>query len=191
LGLSDLIEWDKAVIRTPPGQLHNLLDYLEQLDNPQIFEMRRKGHFYFLNYLADSAGKNLRLKSPQLCLVLMRSSLSAVRYRLQIPAPLEQPIRANLLGISKLPVNYSFREPLNLQSAVTSLGNARYVFNVDPTFMDIYSPHDCLWQAKWISNTGPLIKHWTDGRTGMKYASNLNGNVPDEEFTSKPSSYIT
>lgn len=56
LGLSDLIEWDSVVIRAPPNRLHNLLDYLDELDSGQLLEMRRKSHFYFLNYLADSKG---------------------------------------------------------------------------------------------------------------------------------------
>lgn len=57
LGLNDFIEWNNVVIRAPPNKLHNLLDYLEQLDNGQLLEMKRKSHFYFINYLATSKGK--------------------------------------------------------------------------------------------------------------------------------------
>jgi hypothetical protein len=35
-----------------------------------------------------------------------------------------------------------------------------------------------------MSNTGPIIPHWTDKNSGIKYSLNLNGNMPDEEFTS-------
>lgn len=51
--------------------------------------------------------------------------------------------------------------------------------------MDVYSPFDRLWQSKWISNSGPIATHWIDNNSGMRYAFKLNGNVPDEEFTSK------
>jgi hypothetical protein len=53
--------------------------------------------------------------------------------------------------------------------------------------LDIYSAHDNLWQSKWISNTGTLISHWTDNNKGMKYSTKLNGNMPNEEFTSESS----
>jgi hypothetical protein len=56
LPLSEFIEWDSVVVRIPPKKLYNILDYLEQLDESQILEMKRKGKFYFRNYLADTKG---------------------------------------------------------------------------------------------------------------------------------------
>lgn len=42
---------------------------------------------------------------------------------MHIPAPLERPTPAKLIEISKqnLPKNYTFKEPMNRQSAFTSL----------------------------------------------------------------------
>ena len=183
LGLSDLIEWDNVVIRTTDSQLPTMLEQLNQLDSGQLLEMRRKAHFYFLNLLADTKGMQY-YSTNQLISVLIRSTLSAVRYRLQIPAQTDNPMMFKMAGVSIVPNNHIFKEHVNLQSAYTSLKNARYVYNTDPTFMDAFSPYDNLWKAnKWMSNTGILIPHWTNNNRGMKYASKLNGNVPDEEFT--------
>ncbi|KAI6174807.1 Exostosin and EXTL2 domain containing protein [Aphelenchoides bicaudatus] len=172
LPLSDLISWNSAVVRVPTNRIENMLDYLQQFDNDQVLEMKRRGQqFFSKNYFGDSK-------------TLIRSTLSAVRYRMQVSAPFERIEETRLARSSIWPVNYTPREPVNTQNPWMSLQNANFVFNSDPTFLDSYSPYDRLWQSnERTMSPRALNSHLESAKSGMNYASSLSGNVPDEEFT--------
>ncbi|KAI6209298.1 hypothetical protein M3Y96_00207100 [Aphelenchoides besseyi] len=169
LPLSDMIDWKAAVIQTAKAQLSFLLDDLEGMNQLDVMETRRQGQFLLRNYLADYK-------------VLVRSTLSAVRYRMRIPAPMEKSIHSSLL-MSKMPTNYVLKRSANLRTSFSALKNEGYVFNRDPTFLDTFSSLDGLGKEKPLGHLGTLAAYWTENRQGIEYSSQLNGNMLDEEFT--------
>ncbi|KAI6205206.1 Exostosin-2-like protein [Aphelenchoides besseyi] len=193
LPLSDLIDWKVAVIQTTETQLPFLLDNLEGMNQLDVMETRRQGQFLFRHYLADYKGIDVLLSCHSIgTLVLARSTLSAVRYRMQIPAPMERSIQSSLL-MSKMPKNYALKRSANLRTSFSALTvdwnvrtlirNERHVFNRDPTFLDTFSPFDGLGKEKPLGHLGAFTAHWIENRRGVDYSSQLNGNMPDEEFT--------
>ncbi|KAI6209239.1 Exostosin-3-like [Aphelenchoides besseyi] len=118
LPLSDMIDWKAAVIQTAKAQLSFLLDDLEGMNQLDVMETQRQGQFLLRNYLADYK-------------VLVRSTLSAVRYRMRIPAPMEKSIHSSLL-MSKMPTNYVLKRSANLRTSFSALKRKPPVSNFWP-----------------------------------------------------------
>uniref|UniRef100_A0A7E4ULF6 Glyco_transf_64 domain-containing protein n=1 Tax=Panagrellus redivivus TaxID=6233 RepID=A0A7E4ULF6_PANRE len=94
LPFSDMIDWREAVIQIPTARFSELHFILRSFSLPDVLELRRKGRMLFESYLANTEA-------------LVRTTLSVLRYRLQLPATLPETKPATPL----FRVEHSFHAP--------------------------------------------------------------------------------
>jgi hypothetical protein len=56
LPFEDLVDWRLAVIRIPPSRFPELHFILRSISATDLIELKRKGRYFFENYLADIKG---------------------------------------------------------------------------------------------------------------------------------------
>ncbi|CAD5233920.1 unnamed protein product [Bursaphelenchus xylophilus] len=148
LPLSDMIDWSRILLRLHPNRVYLLFEFLRDLKPEMIKNLQRNGRFVFENHLADSH-------------VLVRAVLSAVRYRMQIPASIESHEVAKEF-FTNVPKNYIVKERVNDDRQLSSVLNYHFAFNTNPTYVDKLSKFDTLYEPVWsFSSSSTTTEQFT------------------------------